>query len=400
MFYPLLLLVTLIFTPFISYSEDVDHIKTHCENIPHWYISQTSDIVYYPPNKKKCVLRESFKDANSAEFALYEAKRKFIKAASEYSGKAFMSYELVEDGELTEEINISFCMNEINAKCSIIERKINKMKPEYPWNVVVECQARVNKKQYKKYVKELAEKALNNSLTRYDLKKGSEYINTSLKNESIHRKERLNNYEELRDYFDWVEFDKNSLNANKESEFRLNYFTKSSNPIVNRQSNIKQTKYLIDKYNIEEAIDKIKMLINRGEDTAELRNKLGVAYWKAAYTLSLAEAEFKKALELNPSNDLKRQILYNLSTVLGMQGKYKESLNLLENYSNIDKDGRILRSTIRSRLSQQLICNDLKEACGNDKSGICQNWNNALLNGDCLESGDSTVKDLHNTTKD
>jgi len=375
------------------YSQD-NYISTDCENISNWYISEPTDFIYYPPNKKTCRIRESFKDESSADIALCEAKRKFIKAVSEYSGKTLVSLQIVEDGELTKDINYSFSVEEINTDCKIVERNVNAKQSEIPWNIVVECKARVDKRKYKDYVEKLTREALNNPLLRYDLKKGRDYVNTPITGKTIDRREIFSRYEELRDYFDWVEFDKQFVKVNEKNEVKLDIFTKSSNPIVNRQSTVKQAKYQIKKFKIKEVIEKIKMLINRGEDSAELRNKLGVAYWKGGYSLSLAETEFKKSLEFKPGYDLKRKILYNLSTVLGMQGKYKESLALLENYKDIDKDGRILRSTIRSRLSQFLICKDLKEACGNDKKGICQNWSNALLKGDCLESGDSSVKEL------
>ena len=393
-----------------------DYMLTECEGNEKWMFQSSNnndEQILIPPNGGTCIMKKSYDDDMSADMAMQDLERKLTELAARYSGNFLGGYEEIEDGELVKAVYIKAYMKIVNPYIKIYERGMNYNKNRninmyQPWYIKVEFKARINKMDFNTVVKELVNEVTNNKMIIDDLKKEIYYLQTELKTRKYNEnqmsriksnnKNLLRKYQELKDYFDWYKFNRINADINSLShEQKLKQFTNSTNPIVKKESRIKHSKYIIDKYNIKNTINTLISLLN-SEDSAFYRNKLGVAYWKAEYGLHMAEEEFRKALKLNPDKDLNRKIIYNLATVLGIQGKFNESLTLLDALEDINKEGKILRSTIRSRYTQKLVCQDLREACGNNKGGICQNWELALTQGDCLETGEATVKKLSNNS--
>lgn len=155
-----------------------------------------------------------------------------------------------------------------------------------------------------------------------------------------------------------------------------------------------------NKHRLKEFINYATIEVRQGRATPNLYNRLGVAIWLSRGNLLDAQNYFEKALKHSALKDsnLKRNVTYNLATVLGHQGKYTEALNYLneaEKSFTLDPAGRVLRAALRSRESQVLICNDLRLACGNGgNKRFCDNWKRAKEIGDCSETVTPLEKDI------
>jgi tetratricopeptide (TPR) repeat protein len=223
-----------------------------------------------------------------------------------------------------------------------------------------------------------------------EIKRELEQDNLRLTHEREQLLEKLSWYSE---HEAWVGFD-SSIGAHSDAVVirQFERFCSSSNEQVRALCNRKRIKFFEDKHRLKEFIDYATIEVKQGRATPNLYNKLGVAIWLSHGSLLDAQNYFEKALK-HPAlkdRDLKRNITYNLATVLGHQGQYTKAVNYLteaEKSFTLDPAGRVLRAALRSRESQALVCKDLRLACGNDgNKRFCDNWERAKEIGDCSET--------------
>jgi len=380
-----------------------DYLRSKvCENQSAWLYSINKDkkVIIIPPNSE-CTIKEYFNDNQTAIMAKESALMKFAMEAARYAGQICGGFQKHEDGELIKDVYLKAYMQMVNPQGKIFDRGIGNTGDK--WWVKVRVQARIEKVGLEEIVKNLVDRITNNESEKQELlaevayyKKFPELFKQAANElkmikgdyKALNKKYRkleksFNNYKDLQDW-------NMSIRNNKIEPQDLKYYEKSTNPIVRKRSTKLQTENFINENRLKEAIYHINYLIKTGEETALLYNQLGLALWLAENKYGEAEMAFRKALDLKPEKKLKKEIFYNLSTVLGLQTKFQEGLDMLNLFNNsepLDKDGKILRASLLSRHSQKLICKDLKEACGDNKSGDCISWKRALQNGDCYEWG-------------
>jgi len=373
-----------------TFSTKNEGFKVECENMRQWNFApnKKTEFINVPPSNA-CIIKQAFNDFSSAEAAKNIAISRFSSWAASYSGHICGGISKIKDGELILSIWLNAYLKTIHPTANIIDRGYDKV--DSKWWIKVSLAAKIKSANLQEAINKLIKNISSSEKKIQELKEENEILKKMYDHALLSNRELLESNQNFEDYIEWNKFEQQfSILSSDIKEEKLELFCNSTSTVVQKKCAQLKAEYYLDKYRYEDALKVLHFLIQKGEATASIHNKLGIVYWKTKRGYNIAENQFKKALALKPDSDLKKTIIYNLASVIGLQHRFKDALDVLNKYDDefyLDNQGKVLRAALQSKYSQELVCKDLKDACGDNKKGICENWNKALKEGDCLESG-------------
>nr|VFJ66024.1 MAG: hypothetical protein BECKDK2373C_GA0170839_11394 [Candidatus Kentron sp. DK] len=409
--------------------------------------TKNKDVILYPEDGSACVMREYFSDEESALNAKHRIRKRFIEMASSHAGSVIGTWEKYKRQagtiEVLQAIMIKAMIGDIKDDLPIVDRNAvcvpsgNNCAPsEKSWWIEVEAKAVIPRLSLEKAVDDLYERVTNNEeekrklmeevteLKGFSRKKQEKIEQLENEKEALSaenkrlltelKRERRVAEEKSRESYNWRDLHREiqrsktrGLAPTEEIKQRIKDSCESKSSLVQEKCRRYQTEKAAEEKNVAIFVENAEKLGSKLDPWN--RHLLGIAYWRYYYDdkkFEQAGKEMTRALEKarrdsDFDKDKLRKMHYNLALFHAAQGRADLGLEVLEGLkeTQLDKEGRVLRAVLRSRIAQRDVCKDLRTACGKEQiaSPSCAGWRIARERGDCRKD-DKDDKDAGATS--